>query len=496
MSEYRLLREISDWIDVQEIGDAEVQISVAENYRSDFRIHDFVANLLRSKKIRALHCLPLDQIKALKEGQTPQSDHSAFSSNQARVIAYFKKAVQLKASDIHFEIGQGDMTRVMMRIHGDLIKVDVISKKEGEDLAATIVLSMCDVAEAQFNAHRQQDARLRQDFLRGLTLFGARYAHTPAVYGLYVVLRLLPDDSGAPPTLDALGFLPAQQTVLRKMLKQPEGIVILSGPTGSGKSTTLRTLSALYLDNTRQCRRLMTIEDPPEGQIEGAIQTAIIADKNNPDAVSQAWVRAISASLRLDPDALVVGEIRDENSAKTSLTAAMTGHLLLTTVHANDPINILERLVTMGIHPALLSDPQLMIGLISQRLVQLLCPECKKPFSEVEKKMSSEEAEKLAQFCDLDRLYFRRREGCESCHCGVVGRTVIAEVISPDEQFMKTYREQGKLAARAYWAEQLNGITRNSHLLHHIHAGRVDPLEADRVSPLDEDRRLKMRVEQ
>ncbi|CNI31578.1 MULTISPECIES: GspE/PulE family protein [Yersinia] len=486
-----LLNDLASWVHEHTEDDGSVTLMIAEHHRSDVRVQSYTNRVRQTKKVNDIQFLPLDQIKAYKEQQPQQqTDKTLFSDTQKKVIAYFKKAVELKASDIHLEIGKGGTTRIVMRIHGDLVKVDAISTKEGELLASTIVLSMCDVAEAQFNANRNQDGRVKAEFLRGLGLFGARYAHIPAVYGLYVVMRILPDDSATPPTLEALGFLPEHQRLLRRMLQRPEGIIILSGPTGSGKSTTLRTFSDLYLESTHQLRRLMTIEDPPEGEIEGAVQTAIIADKNNPAAVSQAWVRAISAALRLDPDALVVGEMRDENSAKTSITAAMTGHLLLTTLHANDPINILERLATLGINPALLTDPQLMIGLISQRLVQLLCPRCKKPWSAEKERLSQDDKDLLSNRCQLENLYFRHKDGCEHCHMGIVGRTVITEVISPDAKFMQTYRDHGKLAARTYWHRELNGITRNTHLLHHINAGLVDPLAADRVSPLDEDQWL------
>lgn len=493
MSELTLPNDLANWVHEHTEEDGSVTLMIAEHHRGDVRVQSYTNQARQTKKVNDIQFLPLDKIKAYKELQPQQlADNKTFSETQKKVIAYFKTAVGLKASDIHLQIGKDGTTHVELRIHGDLFKVDSISTKEGQLLASTIMLSMCDVAEPQFNANRNQDGRLKAEFLRGLGLFGARYAHIPTVYGLYVVMRILPDDSAAPPTLDALGFLPEHQRLLRRMLQRPEGIIILSGPTGSGKSTTLRTFSHLYLESTRHLRRLMTIEDPPEGKIDGAVQTAIIADKNNPGAVSQAWVRAITAALRLDPDGLVVGEMRDENSANTSITAAMTGHILLATLHANDPINILERLASLGINTALLTDPQLMIGLISQRLVQLLCPHCKQPWSAVKAQLCQEDKDLLSQRCQLDQLFFRHNKGCPHCHLGIVGRTVITEIISPNATFMQTYRDHGKLAARTYWHRELNGITRNTHLLHHINAGLVDPLAADRVSPLDEDQWLQL----
>ena len=423
----------------------------------------------------------------------------ATSQNQQKVIELFKLARQTGASDIHMEIGLGGVTKILMRINGELEYIDSLDKQEGRELASTIVLSMCDMAEKQFNENRQQDGRLASKFLDGLGLFGARYAHQPAVYGLYVVMRILPDDGAEPPTLSDLGLLSQQQQLIAQMVRKPEGVIILSGPTGSGKSTTLRTLGAMYTTNTDGKKRLMTVEDPPESKIQNAVQTAIVADKNNPEAVSQAWVRAMSAALRLDPDGILVGEIRCSNSAKTAVTAAMTGHLILTTLHANDPFNILERLSTLNVDPTLIADPQLMTGLISQRLVPVLCPSCSKSYEEVRDKLSEDERRLVEKYCNVSQARFRDKSGCRSCEklvkgarvsAGITGRTVIAEVVRPDASLLALYRAEGRLAARKYWHTTLKGITRSDHLKTLINSGSVDPLIAHSVSPLDEDEEL------
>ncbi|WP_174889761.1 ATPase, T2SS/T4P/T4SS family, partial [Candidatus Williamhamiltonella defendens] len=188
-----------------------------------------------------------------------------------------------------------------------------------------------------------------------------RYAHMPAVGGLYVVMRLIKEEGEAVPDFESLGFLPDQVRVLKRLLRRPEGmIILLSGPTGSGKSTTLRTASAAWLSlwgyiNKLPIRRLLTIEDPPEGRIDGAIQTPIIADKKNPEDIKRAWLLSMSYALRCDPDAILNGEIRDLESALTALKAAMTGHLVMTTLHANDGLNILERLEIEGVSARLLA---------------------------------------------------------------------------------------------------------------------------------------------
>ncbi|MBC8950065.1 GspE/PulE family protein [Xenorhabdus sp. TS4] len=461
-------------------------IYVSVNHRGNHQLQSILAEQRNKYPNLLIELVQLDKLKEIQQKQPVENEKT--SNPQAKVIEYFRKAKELGASDIHFLIGMNKITLVQFRIHGDLETIDKLDEDEGRTLASTIVMSMCDVAEKSFNANRPQDARIRKEFLQTAKLFGARYAHTPAEFGLYVVMRLLPDEGKAPPTLDELGFLPEQQPLIRRMLSTPEGVVILSGPTGSGKSTSLRTFSEIYLSFTNHRKRLLTLEDPPEGLIRGAVQTPIIADKNNPETVSRAWVRSISASLRLDPDAMIVGEIRDSHSVQSGLAAAKSGHLVLTTLHANCSVGILDRLTdTLDIPMGQIADPQVMIGLISQRLVQLLCPHCKKSWQRVKETLESEKKVLLEKFCNTEKLFFQNSSGCEHCHKGVTGRKVIAEIIRPDAKFMSIYRNKGKLAARSYWVHKLGGITRGQHLQKYLHAGLVDPIKADYISPLDED---------
>ena len=469
----------------------EVQFLISENHRSHPRVQSFYKRVVEQEG-REPDFVPLPE---LKQRLDSGSADITKSQNQQKVIELFRQARDVGASDIHLRIGESGVTRVLMRIHGELTHIDSLEEKEGKELASTIVLSMCDQAEKQFNEHRQQDGRLASRFLDGLQLFGARYAHIPAVFGLFVVMRLIPDDGHAPPTADELGYLPEQQRLIASMLSQPQGQIILSGPTGSGKSTTLRSFSARYMEITHDTRCVVTFEDPPEGKIPGAVQTAIVADRSSPEAVSEAWVSAMRAGLRLDPDCLLVGEVRCDNSARTATAAAHTGHLVLTTVHANDPFNILERLATFGVDPDLIADPQLMTGLISQRLVQRLCPACALTLDEVADSLTEDERALVAR-CDREAVRFRHPEGCPQCRqsirnrfvsCGVKGRTVIAEVVQPDAHLLTIYREQGRLTARRYWHRELGGITRLQHLMQLINAGEVDPRMGNSVCPLNED---------
>lgn len=468
----------------------EPTVYFSEAHRHDPLTTSVLAGILRQTPQARFEPVQLDELRQLQsEQQSGQvTSEISRSEQQSRVIRYFRQAVTLGASDIHLLIGYQEVTLVQLRIHGQLRTIAQLEREEGMQLAATIVLSMCDVTEKSFNANRAQDGRLRSEFVRQLGIFGARYAHTPAEFGLYVVMRVLPDDSSSLPTPDQLGFLPVQQQQITRMLTRPEGIIIISGPTGSGKSTSLRCFSRCYLEQTLHSKRLFTIEDPPEGMIPGAVQTPVIADRTDPEALSQAWSRGISSALRLDPDAMIIGEIRDTNSVRAALSAAKSGHLVQTTLHANDAIGILDRLTdTLQIPLPEIADAQLVIGLIAQRLVPVLCPSCKLSWQQKLPSLSAEQREFLTRHCDAEKLCFRHPSGCSACFHGTVGRKMIAEVIRPDARFMELYRHEGKIAARRYWLDTLNGITRTAHLKDYLHQGVADPLDADLISPLDED---------
>ncbi|ASV34606.1 type II secretion protein E (plasmid) [Candidatus Williamhamiltonella defendens] len=485
--------DIARFVRVTQAEDGMIDMVIADNYREDFKVQHFVSRVQKAFPGRSRWAsLSLDDIAHV--ALPPSGDAPAHSVNQQRVSGYFRKAIALSASDVHLTVGRdgGEFCYMEARVHGELHCMDCIDRDEGMALASTIILSMCDVTEKQFYPHLHQDGRIAERFLKPLGIFGARYAHMPAVGGLYVVMRLIKEEGEAVPDFESLGFLPDQVRVLKRLLRRPEGMIILSGPTGSGKSTTLRTASAAWLAlwgyiNRLPVRRLLTIEDPPEGRIDGAIQTPIIADKKNPEEIKRAWLLSMSYALRCDPDAILNGEIRDLESALTALKAAMTGHLVMTTLHANDGLNILERLEIEGVSARLLADPQLLIGLISQRLVQRLCPHCKVPYQQVAGQLEADDRNLIEHHCQPEKVLMRHVEGCAHCYHGIAGRMVVAEVIAPDAPFFELYRTKSRAAAKTYWHRTLGGVTRNQHVLHYIHAGEVDPLAAHCVCPIDED---------
>lgn len=493
----------------------ETEILVDEHRRSQSDVQTAVMRLMSEHARASLRFVSRSVLQSCRQAQSLSTepdgqglslkDLADVSRRQAEVLGYFQTARQTDSSDIHVTTSPG-LTRIEMRIHGDLVTVAELAEQDGEALAATIILSMCDVTEVQFFPMRKQDGRVAAKFLTKVGLFGARYSHTPTADGLHFVMRTINDDGDRVPSLAQLGFLPEQVVLIQRILRLPEGMVILSGPTGSGKSTTLRSFCRIWLERTGFLKRLLTVEDPPEGRIAGAIQTPIICDKADEAEVRRAWERAISSALRLDPDAIMPGELRDLISILAGIFAAQTGHLVMSTLHTNSALSIPERMITMGVEAGLILDAQLMVGLISQRLVKTLCPHCKVPWAQKKAELSEEQRMYLEKYCSEpglcrpEDLYFRHPEGCEHCRKsvvlngrtvatvghGVTGRSVVAEVIRPDARLFHLMKTEGKEVARRYWMEN-GGITRRTHLLHKLGVGLVDPLEADETIPLDED---------
>ncbi|EEF8439333.1 Flp pilus assembly complex ATPase component TadA [Salmonella enterica] len=493
------------------------ELLVDSERRTDAAIQQRVMQLLEENPAASMRMVSRSELLRCRDLASRQAEQGEqglrlqdikkdVSRRQGDVLNYFMVAKDIGASDIHCTTHPG-LTRIEMRVHGELETISELAEEDGNAQAATIILSMCDVTEPQFFAGRKQDGRVAAKFLRKVGLFGARYSHTPTADGLHYVMRVIPDDGDVVPTLEKLGYLPEQIRLIQRILRIPEGMVILSGPTGSGKSTTLRACSDLYLKRTRYKKRLLTVEDPPEGRIVGAIQTPILCDKADEAEVRRAWERALSSALRLDPDAILPGELRDLISILAGIFAAQTGHLVFTTLHANSAFSIPERMITMGANAGLVADAQLLIGLISQRLVQVLCPDCRIPWSVKKEQLTTEEREYLEKYCTVEgvcrpeNLHFRNEDGCPSCRKavtingrqvatvgkGVGGRSVVAEVVRPDTTLFRLLIQEGKEAAKAYWLSELGGITRRTHLLHKLNDGLVDPLDADLVVPLDED---------
>lgn len=319
------------------------------------------------------------------------------------------EAKKLKSSDIHIEAYE-EKCRIRIRIDGMLIERYKLSVSEYPSIINRIkILANLDIAEKRL----PQDGRI--SFKSGSQAFDIRVSVLPTLHGEKIVLRLLNNDA-TNIDLYKLGLSEQDLNAYLEGVQRPNGIVLISGPTGSGKTTTLYATLKLLNKNTRN---IVTIEDPIEYTLEGINQVQL---KEN---IGLGFASALRTFLRQDPDVIMVGEIRDPETANMAIRAALTGHLVLSTIHTNSAWGTVSRLLDMGI-PAFLAASTLNTT-VAQRLVRLLCPACKRSasFDETGYPRSFRPFYKVAQHC--------LPEGCPQCyHTGFSGRKAVYEVIAMD----------------------------------------------------------------
>ncbi len=321
------------------------------------------------------------------------------------------RAVRERASDLHFEPFESHFA-VRLRVEGTLRTVETHDPALAVPATSRLkVLADLNIAERRV----PQDGRLR------ITADGRavdlRISTLPTHFGESVVLRVL-DGERSRPGLEELGLPEPIRSEFRAMVERPGGLVLVTGPTGSGKTTTL--YGALRFLNTTD-RKIVTVEDPVEYELPGVMQVGVNA------SIGRTFATTLRALLRQDPDVLLVGEIRDEETARVAVQAALTGHLVLATLHTNDAAGAVVRLVDMGVEPYLIASA--LSGVLAQRLLRRLCPDCCRP-----DRVTAVELRRLAEETDTaPPPSCHRAEGCASCHgTGYRGRCAVYEWLPVD----------------------------------------------------------------
>lgn len=460
---------------------ADGKVHVSPQHVSDHYVMSFLDQLEHKGIEFQVVSASMTEIKALYQASATTGMKALVETQrQAQVVEFMGDAHRRGASDIHIVVSH-DVTRIKYRLFGVLQEVRQEKSDVGREFCAALYNSMCDVSGDYYQPHIAQDARVSRKFVDQLGLYGARVATRPLVDGPLMVMRLLYDDTSKQ-SFEELGFLPQQVEHFRRLRSLPYGLNLITGPTGSGKSKTLQVnLNALY-DETGGSRHILTLEHPPEYPLK-ANQSPIYA--------GEAWGDGITNAVRLDPDVLMYGELRDLASAQAAYTGAMTGHQSWSTLHTNNAIASIQRLIDMGVADYLVTDPLLTTGIVNQSLVPVLCPACRIPLREHTHGISSDLLARLEQLQIVDQVNLIG-DGCNHCkNLGVVDRTVIAETLLTNVKLMDTFSRRGASAARRFWVNEMGGITKITHAIMKITEGAVDPRDAELFAgPLDFDRQL------
>lgn len=356
-----------------------------------------------------------DSFQIVEGGNEDQTDLEN-AAEDASIIRFVNQvlgdAIELRATDIHVEPFEADL-QIRYRVDGVLQSVSAppeIKRFQSAIVSRIKILSHLNIAEKRV----PQDGRIKLKIRGGEV--DVRVSIIPMLHGEAVVMRLLRQDSTVL-SLDNLNMADREKAVFRGILGMPHGIFLVTGPTGSGKTTTLYTALSEINDKVR---KIITIEDPVEYQIQGINQIQVS------EKAGMTFARGLRAILRHDPDVVLIGEIRDEETARIAVQASLTGHLVFSTLHTNDAPGAMSRLVDMGVEPYLVASS--LEGVLAQRLVRLLCPKCKEPDTSERalaagRRMNLEEHETIF-----------KAVGCAECrHTGYHGRRAIFELMSMSE---------------------------------------------------------------
>ncbi len=358
------------------------------------------------------------QMRAEAGIRQDEIEESGESTNNAPTIklvnSIIERAFSEKASDVHFEPSAGDMN-VRMRIDGQLHSILKIPGDLKDSVVSRLkVMGHLDIVERRVPQDGRAEVRLKSQYI------DLRMSTLPTIFGEKVVVRLLARDENM---LDrsGIGIMNEDSEKLDRMLANTSGVILIVGPTGSGKSSTMYTLIKELLSESTN---LITLEDPVEYNIDGATQVQIN------EKTGLTFASGLRAILRQDPDIICVGEIRDGETAEIAMRAAMTGHLVISTIHTEDAISAIDRLKDMGVEPYLIAGG--LRGIISQRLVRMICKNCREEYDPDPEKL------KMAGLvADGVRKYYHGR-GCDMCfHSGYRGRTGVFELLPMNEELRR-----------------------------------------------------------
>lgn len=446
------------------------EIIISRTHRYDGRVLAFLDLLkARGRAMRVPFYSDLGLVSAIYKsydarlGGTARVSRDYDNQMQKDFVDIVARAAAQKVSDIHIEVG--DQTTIYFRIDGSMQPVLEYNSGWGESFVRAAFASS-DMSNANYAQNEYQSAqkdgrtplRGTKDLYLPLGILSIRMQFNPIAFGSrYVVMRLLYDNpSEGIKTEQEFGEY--EQRLLMRLRAFPTGLVIVAGPTSSGKSTTLVRNMSLMLKERHYEINMITVENPVEQKIFGAHQMPVV-NTTNEEEREEKYTEALAAALRSDPDTLMVGEIRTLAAAQLTVRGALSGHNVWTTLHANSAMAALTRLLDLGIESFKLKEETLMRGLISMRLFKKLCPYCRERLIDHPEHPAYQRV--LDAFGELGlRQVFIRGAGCKECKgTGTLGRVKAGEIIITNSEFLRLALAGNTDGALRYWLEDMDGRT-------------------------------------
>ncbi len=450
-----------------------------------------------------------------RKHSTAQFDENAV---RRRIVHMIEKAVEVGANDIHIE-AVNNRTRVEFRIDGALRVWETWTQREGEQVLSSVYSHSIGQSGSTANWQEPQaamltsDAKGRDSIALPKGVISVRCQWVPlANDGRYLDMRLQYDsahlfgENFVMADVDSLGFSQEQLKVVQSLRTLPGGMRVFSGPVNQGKTTTLRVCLNRRMAETNMQLNCLLVEDPPEGGVIGSRQIGVSASVKD-EQREKTFQEIMRCALRLDPDIVMLGEVRDQQTAKFAYRLALTGRQVYTTAHVYAALAIPKRLRDIGIEPYLVYDDHLLRGMLCQRLLRGVCTACRIPLANAAGElgpsykdlarrtraglaiMDARRSKSGVGTPYLDRLsepdmrnvYVSNPEGCPKCYKGRQGRTICAEVVETDMRLMELLQDNRMLEAEEYWLSPagLNGITMLWHGLEKVRRGEVSPDDAE-----------------
>ncbi|MBF0318305.1 MAG: type II/IV secretion system protein [Nitrospirae bacterium] len=431
-------------------GDIEDAIDI--HYQTSSALDEFIQKIALNTLLRGTTSITEEQLKQLS------GDQAVVELTKGIILL----AVQERASDIHIEPME-KLVRVRFRVDGVLIERMKLELRLVSPVMSRLkILANLDITERR----RPQDGRITIPLSnRSIDL---RLSTVAAIYGEKAVLRVLGQmHTKDVPDLDKLDFTAANLRELKSIVANPNGVFFVTGPTGSGKSTTLFGVLK-HLNNIGV--NIMTIENPVEYRLDGICQVQV----NH--AIDLDFASALRSFLRQDPDIILVGEIRDVETAKIASQAALTGHLVLTTMHTNNAIQAVTRLIEIGVEPFLVAPS--IIGVMAQRLLRRVCPHCKEKYTALK-----EDVERLFITDGTKEVFFYRGKGCEHCkYTGYFGRVAIHELLLIDDEVRRLISKDASILEIEEAAKKIGYKTMHYDGIKKVLRGLTTLEEVERVT--------------